>query len=163
MIVAKGEIGNGKWSDRDLAKEHGRLSAIEVEMQRDGDWIQRLRARCFPPQSPTDPLPRYGTNHWAPWRKTGEQLINPRPLRQLVLPTRCRLAGYFNKRTGELVSLSIKNLDNDEEQIVGNHEPYKDLRLLTSSPLFVDQASDLSHLSGDEEERNWNLTFNFRL
>ena len=41
------------WSDRDLAKEHGRLSAIEVEVEEFGGWIQRLRARCFPPQSPT--------------------------------------------------------------------------------------------------------------
>ena len=160
MIVAKEETGKGKWSDRDLAKEHGRLSAIEVEVQDDGKWIQRLRARCFPPQSPTNPLPRYGADHWAPWRETGGQNSNPRPPRQLVLPTRCRLAGYFDKKNGGLCSLSVKNLDNDEEQIVGEHEP-SHYRLLTSSPLFVDQASDLSHLSGDEEERN--LTFNFRL
>ena len=83
---------------------------------------------------------------------------NPRPPRQLVLPTRCRLAGYFHKVIG-LRSLSVKNLDNDEEQIVGEHEQ----DYLTSSPLFVDQASDLSHLSGDEERNKWNLTFTFRL
>ena len=53
MIVAKEETDNGKWSDRDLAKEHGRLSAIEVEVQENGGWIQRVRARCFPPQSST--------------------------------------------------------------------------------------------------------------
>ena len=171
MIVSKEETGNEKWSDRNLAKEHGRLSAIEVEVQRDGEWIQRLRARCFPPQSPTNPLPRYGADHWAPWRETGQQYwnprqnSNPRPPRQLVLPTRCRLAGYFDKEDGELRSVSVKNLDNDEEQIVGEHETQNN-RLLTSSPLFVDPTSDLSHLSGDEEwsgrEREWNLTFNFQ-
>ena len=121
VIVDKEEIGDSKWSDRDLAKEHGRLSAIEVEVQKDGWHIQRLRARCFPPQSPTNPLPRYGADHWAPWRETGYQDDDPRPPRQLVLPTRCRLAGYFNKEDGELVSLSVKNLDNDEEQIVGHN------------------------------------------
>ena len=160
MIAAKKETGNKKWSDCDLAKEHGRLTAIEVEVQEDGDQIQRLRARCFPPESPTDPLPRYGADHWAPWRETGLQWSNPRPHRQLVLPTRCRLAGYFDKETGLLRSLSVKNLDNDEEQIVGDHETRYD-RLLTSSPLFVDPARDLSHLSGDEELNMWNLTFNF--
>ena len=58
-----------------------------------------------------------------------------------------------------LYSLSVKNFDNDDEQIVGKHKPH--WNLLTSSPLFVDQASDLSHLSGDEERYNWKLTFNF--
>ena len=53
VIVAKEEIGNGKWSDRDLAVQHGRLCAIEVEEQENGLYIRRLRARCFPPQSPT--------------------------------------------------------------------------------------------------------------
>ena len=53
VIVAKEETDNKKWSDRDLAKEHGRLSAIEVEVENDGRWIERLRARCFPPQSST--------------------------------------------------------------------------------------------------------------
>merc|ERR1712062_870747 len=112
VIVVKEETGKGKWSDCDLAKEHGRLSAIEVEEEEYGDWIYRLRAR-------------YGTDHWAPWRETGEQGSNPRPHRQLVLPTRCRLAGYFDKKNGTLKSLSVKNLDNDKEQIVGKHEPYE--------------------------------------
>ena len=53
VIVDKEEIGDSKWSDRDLAKEHGRLSAIEVEVEEYGGRIRRLRARCFPPQSPT--------------------------------------------------------------------------------------------------------------
>ena len=53
VIVAKEENGDTMWSDLDLAKEHGRLSAIEVEVEEFGGWIQRLRARCFPPQSPT--------------------------------------------------------------------------------------------------------------
>ena len=162
MIVAKKETGNKKWSDRDLAKEHGRLSAIEVEVEERGRCIQRLRARCFPGQSPTNPLPRYGADHWAPWRKTGWQGDNPRPHRQLVLPTRCRLAGYFHKWIG-LRSLSVKNLDNDEEQIVGKHQTDDDDFLLTSSPLFVDPASDLSHLSGDEEGGKYNLTINFQM
>ena len=158
MIVAKEETGNKKWSDLDLAKEHGRLSAIEVEVQEGGYWIQRLRARCFPPQSPTNPLPRYGTDHWAPWRETGWHDPNPRPHRQLVLPTRCQLTGYFDIGDG-LRSLSVKNLDNDKEQIVGRHSGV----YLTSSPLFVDPASDLSHLSGDEKEWRLNLTFNFQM
>ena len=158
VIVAEEVFG--KWSDRDLAKKHGRLSAIEVEEEHHGWHIHRLRARWFPPQSPT-PLPRYGADYWAPWRETGWEYTNPRPPRQLVLPTRCRLAGYFDKKTGMLCSLSVKNLDNDEEQIVGEHETQNN-RLLTSSPLFVDPTSDLSHLSGDEELDKRNLTFNFQ-
>ena len=59
---------------------------------------------------------------------------------------------------GQLISLSVKNLDNDREQIVGDHQP--DDHLLTSSPLFVDQVNNLSHLSGDEQGP-WDLTFNF--
>ena len=162
MIIAKEENDNGKWSDRDLPEQHGRLSTIEVEVNSDDGSIQRLRARWVPPQSPTELLPRYGTDHWAPWRETGRQDDNPRPPRQLVLPTRCRLAGYFEKEEGRLCSLSVKNLDNDEEQIVGEHKTQYG-RLLTSSPLFVDQAIDLSHLSGDEGRRKWYLTFNFQM
>ena len=113
--------------------------------------------------SPQPFLPRYGTDHWAPWRGTGWQRFNPQPPRQLVLPTRCRLAGYFGKLDRVLISLSVKNLDNDEEQIVGEHGPgIFDSRLMTSSPLFFYSTSDLSHLSGDEEESEWNLTFNFQ-
>ena len=77
-----------------------------------------------------------------------------------------------SKLDGQLRSLSVKNLDNDEEeQIVGRHAPCDD-RLLTSSPLFVDQASDLSHISGCWREEGggrynkkdkYNLTFNFHI
>ena len=53
VIVAKQNDGYNKWSDLALAKKHGRLSAIEVEVQNDGWHIQTIRARCFPPQSLT--------------------------------------------------------------------------------------------------------------
>ena len=117
-------------------------------------------SQVFPSPVPNH-LPRYGSDHWAPWRETGTQMDNPRPPRQLVLPTRCRLAGYFDKDDGKLRSLSVKNLDNDKEQIVNEQKPEYN-RLLTSSPLFVDPTSDLCHLSGDEELDKMNLTFNFQ-
>ena len=39
----------GKWTDRALMQEYGLIDLIEVEEEKNSDWIQRIRARCFPP------------------------------------------------------------------------------------------------------------------
>ena len=46
---------NEKWTDRALMLEYGRIDRIEIEEEKDGDWIQRIRARCFPSPSPILP------------------------------------------------------------------------------------------------------------
>ena len=37
--------GSSKWTDRALMLQFGLLTAVEVEEERDGDWITRIRAR----------------------------------------------------------------------------------------------------------------------
>ena len=37
--------GRRKWTDRALMLQSGLLTALQVEEEKDGDWIQRIRAR----------------------------------------------------------------------------------------------------------------------
>ena len=37
--------GSSKWTDRALMLQSGLLTAVEVEEQKNGRWIQRIRAR----------------------------------------------------------------------------------------------------------------------
>ena len=37
--------GSSKWTDRALMLQSGLLTALQVEEQKDGFWIQRIRAR----------------------------------------------------------------------------------------------------------------------
>ena len=37
--------GSSKWTDHALMLQSGLLTAVEVEEDKDGDWIQRIRAR----------------------------------------------------------------------------------------------------------------------
>ena len=43
--VEKEVKGSSKWTDRALMLRSGLLTALQVEEQEDGDWIQRIRAR----------------------------------------------------------------------------------------------------------------------
>ena len=36
---------NKKWTDRALMLEYGRMDSLEIEEEKDGKWIQRIRAR----------------------------------------------------------------------------------------------------------------------
>ena len=103
VLINKGESEeNRKWTDRALMQEYGRIDSIEVEEEEDGDWIQRIRARCFPSSSPILP-PRYGTDQhhqWSPWRQTGTQYRNPRLPRQLELSSSSHLSGYSDNNDG---------------------------------------------------------------
>ena len=62
---------NKKWTDRALMLEYGRLDLIEVEEERDGEWIQQIRARCFPPppQSPLPGMAQISTTNGLPGEK----------------------------------------------------------------------------------------------
>ena len=37
--------GSSKWTDRALMLQSGLLTALQVEEEENGDWIQRIRAR----------------------------------------------------------------------------------------------------------------------
>ena len=153
---------NKKWTDRALMLEYGRIDSIEVEEEEDGDWIQRIRARCFPSPSSIPP-PRYGTDQhhqWSPWRQIGRQYRNPRLPRQLELSSSSHLSGYCYNDTGRLLSISMRNLDNGDRQVVGSHEPRYDRSLIVAPPISVESMLHLSHLSGDEEKDNWSICFN---
>ena len=50
IIVDEEEVeeeveGSRKWTDRALMLQSGLLTALQVEEQEDGRWIQRIRAR----------------------------------------------------------------------------------------------------------------------
>ena len=52
MFINKEESEeNEKWTDRALMLEYGRIDSIEIEEDKDAEWIQRIRARCFPSPS----------------------------------------------------------------------------------------------------------------
>ena len=49
-IIADEEVeeevkGSSKWTDRALMLQSGLLTALQVEEQKSGKWIQRIRAR----------------------------------------------------------------------------------------------------------------------
>ena len=81
MILAenddKEDENSGKWSDRALMNKYGKITAIGIEEERDGDYIQKMRARCLLPP-PLIPPSRYGRveEGWSQWRKVfGRQQV----------------------------------------------------------------------------------------
>ena len=108
------------------------------------------------PIPPPSPIPRYGPETWAPWRVTGSQYKNPRPPRILQLEGR-RVSGYSHKRDGDLFSIVTRSLDGKEE-IAGEHEPDSDSTLRE----FDGSTMTVSHLSGDEEYREWSVCFHYQ-
>ena len=84
MILAENEdkeeeSSDGKWSDRGLMDKYGKITAIGIEEQKDGDWIQQIRARCLLPHLLLLPLP--GTAERRKAGRSGEKL-------DIILPTR---------------------------------------------------------------------------
>ena len=163
MLINKEESEeNKKWTDRALMLEYGRIDSIEVEEEEDGRWIQRIRARCFPSPSSIPP-PRYGTDQhhqWSQWRATAAQYPNPKT-HQLELSRSSHMSGRSDDHTGTFRSISIRNFDNGERQEVGKHEPSDSYSLIVAPPLTVESMLQLSHLSGDEKELNWSISFHF--
>ena len=60
-----------KWTDRALMLEYGRIYSIEIEEHKYGNWIQRIRARCFPSPSPILPpgMAQISTTNGLPGEK----------------------------------------------------------------------------------------------
>ena len=152
---------DGQWTDRPLL-QFGVLSAIEVEEQGGGSSIQRLRARC--PYSHPSLLSRYGPEKWSPWRETGYQFLNPQLPRQLQLGSRGQISGYSGDVKGELRSLSIKNLEGEEE-VAGTEKPT--LRTFSTSRWSFrtspppTESLALTHLSGDQSFEKWSVRFHY--
>ena len=77
MILAENDdkeekSSDGKWSDRGLMDKYGKITAIGIEEQKDGDWIQRIRARCLLPHLLLFPLP--GTAERRKAGRSGDEL-----------------------------------------------------------------------------------------
>ena len=107
-----------------------------------------------------NPLPRYGQETWSQWRETGDQNYNPRPPRIIELEGRRIFSGFSANGTGELKSLVVETLGGEQE-VAGEHEPYKDHINLIESPPSVEPPLQLTHLSGDEKEYNWSVVFHY--
>ena len=71
-----------------------------------------------------------------------------------------QLSGFFYNRTGELKSISMRNLDNEERQEIGMHKPSKDWSLIVAPSFSVESILRLSHLWGDEKRGNYSICFN---
>ena len=108
------------------------------------------------PVPPPSPIPRYGPSTWAPWRKTGGQLDNPRPPRILQLEGRW-VSGYSDKKFGTLISIATRSVDGKEER-AGNHKPYSYHTLRE----FDGSTMTLTHLSGDEDVMNNSVCFHYQ-
>ena len=48
-----------------------------------------------------------------------------------------------------------------EREVAGEHKPYEDYRNLIESPPSVEPPLQLTHLSGDEEGKNWSVVFHY--
>ena len=109
------------------------------------------------PIPPPSPIPRYGPDTWAPWRETGDQDANPRSPRILQLDGQQRVSGYSDKDDGRLFSIVTRSLDGKEE-FAGEHKPesWRTLREFDGSTMT------LTHLSGNEEKKNWSVCFHYQ-
>ena len=107
-----------------------------------------------------NPLPRYGQETWSQWRETGRQLSDPRPPRILELEGKRISSGFFDNDDGRLRSLVVETLGGERE-VAGQHKPNEDYRNLIESPPSVEPPLQLTHLSGDEEWKNWSVVFHY--
>ena len=106
------------------------------------------------------PLPRYGQETWSDWRETGWQNSNPRHPRLLELEGRRISSGFYDNDTGRLRSLVVETLGGERE-VAGNHNPYEVHRTLIESPPSVEPPLQLTHLTGDQETKNWSVVFHY--
>ena len=77
MILAENddkeeESSSENWSDRGLMDKYGKITAIGIEEEEYGRWIQRIRARCLLPHLLLFPLP--GTAERRQAGRSGEKL-----------------------------------------------------------------------------------------
>ena len=165
MILAENddkEEESKKWSDRALMNKYGKITAIEIEEEKDGDFIQKIRARCLLPP-PLIPFSRYGREEegWSQWREVnGYQWDNPR-IHQVELSSSTHLSSYCWDDKGYLFSLAVTNLDNGT-QVFGSHKKRKenDGFSLRESPPLVQSSLAFTHLYGDETRGASSVCFN---
>ena len=145
MILAenddKEEESSKKWSDRALMNKYGKITAIGIEEEKDGYYIQKMRARCLLPP-PLIPPSRYGREEegWSQWREVNrDQYSNPR-IHQVELSSSTHLSSYCGDGSGYLYSLAVTNLDNGTQQVFGKHKKIFDSISLRELPPF-DQSS----------------------
>ena len=100
---------------------------------------------------------RYGPDdaHWSPWRRTGRKDDNPPLPRKLEVEHR-HLCGYSGNQTNALTSIATTDVKGEVE-LAGSHKPEPYLSLSVGPPASL----ALSHLSGDEEYKNWTVCFNY--
>ena len=165
MILAenddKEEESRGKWSDRALMNKYGKITAIGIEEQNDGDWIQKIRARCLLPP-PLIPPSRYGREEegWSHWRKVNNShWDNPR-IHQVELSSSTHLSSYCRDGHGNLFSVVVTNLDNGAQQVFGKHKKEYDYWSLRESPPLVQSSLAFTHLYGSEEYPAYSVCFN---
>ena len=68
-------------------------------------------------------------------------------------------SGFCENRDGRLRSLVVETLGGERE-VAGEHEPAVDRNLIQSPPA-VEPPLQLTHLSGDEEMKNWSIVFHY--
>ena len=165
MILAenddKEEESNKKWSDRALMNKYGKITAIGIEEEKDGDRIQMMRARCLLPP-PLIPPSRYGREEegWSQWREVNySQSPNPR-IHQVELTSSTKLSSYCYDANGDLYSLAVTNLDNGTQQVFGKHKKLFDDFSLRELPPLDQSSLALTHLYGSEEEDAYSVCFN---
>ena len=165
MILAenddKEEESRGKWSDRALMNKYGKITAIGIEEEKNGSFIQKMRARCLLPP-PLIPPSRYGREEegWSQWREvSGGQYDNPR-IHQVELSSSTHLSSYCSDNWGSLYSLAVTNLDNGTQQVFGKHKNDDDDRFsLRESPPLVQSSLAFTHLYGVETKQAYSVCF----
>ena len=66
------------------------------------------------------------------------------------------MCGYSDNQYGVLYSIAMTDV-NGEVELAGDHEPQSYASLSVAPPASL----ALSHLSGDEKDRDWTLCFNY--
>ena len=107
-----------------------------------------------------NPMYRYG-QWWSYWRETGGQNHNVRPTRILEMEGKRISSGFCKYGNGDLRSLVIESLGG-EKVVVGKHVTKKSEPLnLIEFPTFNDPPLKLTHLSGNDSERNCSVVFHY--
>ena len=165
MILAenddKEEESSRKWSDRALMNKYGKITAIGIEEEEDGYFIQKMRARCLLPP-PLIPPSRYGREEegWSQWREVSDDQFPSPIIHQVELSSSTHLSSYCFNSDGFLFSLAVTNLDNGTQQVFGNHKKDNDFISLRESPPLVQSSLAFTHLYGDETMYAYSVCFN---
>ena len=106
-----------------------------------------------------NPMYRYG-QWWSYWRETGEENYNVRPTRILEMEGRRISSGFCKDGNGDLRSLVVESPGG--KVVVGKHENQEGEALnLIEFPPFDAPPLRLTHLSGNDTERNCSVIFHY--